>query len=93
MEIRFYREPGVQEPHFLRHGIAEEEVLQAVRSPVEDRRGKDGARVLIGRTVGGRFLRIIYVLDPDGRSIFVVTAYELTGKPLWALRRRRRRKQ
>jgi hypothetical protein len=32
------------------------------------------------------------VVDPEPESVFVVTAYELTGKPLAAYRRRRRRK-
>ena len=37
-------------------------------------------------------LRVIYVPDPDGEGVFVVTSFELTGKPLEAFRRRRRRK-
>jgi hypothetical protein len=36
-------------------------------------------------------LRVIYVPDPEPDSVFVITAYELTGKPLVAYRRRRRR--
>ena len=40
----------------------------------------------------GRFLRVIYVPDPEPESIFVITAYELRGKPLTAYRRRQRRK-
>jgi transposase len=39
-----------------------------------------------------RFLRVIYVPDPEPDSIFVITAYELRGKPLTAYRRRQRRK-
>ena len=35
---------------------------------------------------------ITYVPDPEPESAFVITAYELTGKPLTAYRRRRRRK-
>jgi hypothetical protein len=37
-------------------------------------------------------LRVIYVPDPAPESIFVITAYELRGKPLAAYRRRQRRK-
>jgi hypothetical protein len=37
-------------------------------------------------------LRVIYVPDPEPDSIFVITAYELRGKPLAAYRRRQRRK-
>jgi hypothetical protein len=31
--------------------------------------------------------------DPDPRSVFVITAYELKGKPLAAYRRRQGRKR
>jgi hypothetical protein len=37
-------------------------------------------------------LRVIYVPDPEPDSIFVITAYELRGKPLIAYRRRRCRR-
>lgn len=40
------------------------------------------ARVAIGRTRGGRWLRVIDVPDPKPDSVFVVTAYEVTGKPV-----------
>jgi hypothetical protein len=45
------------------------------------------------RHQGGRYLRVIYVPDPEPNSAFVITAYELRGKPLIAYRRRRRRKK
>jgi len=38
-------------------------------------------------------LRVIYIPDPDGEAVLVVTSFELTGKPLAAFRRRRRRKR
>lgn len=53
---------------------------------------RDDSRVAIGQTSGGRYLRVIYVSNPEPRSVFVITAYELRGKPLVAYRRRRRRK-
>jgi hypothetical protein len=46
----------------------------------------------LGQTDGGRYLRVIYIADPEPESVFVITAYELTGKPLAAYRRRRRKK-
>lgn len=61
-------------------------------SPGEDRPGWEGSRVAIGRTRAGRYLRVIYVLDPEPDGVFVVTAFELRGKPLTAYRRRLRRK-
>lgn len=58
--------------------------------PGEDRPGKEGARVAIGQTMAGRYLRVIYVPDPAPDSVFVTTAYELKGKPLKAYKRRRK---
>ena len=47
---------------------------------------------LIGRTENGRYLRVIYVPDPEPDSAFVITAYDLKGKPLVAYRSRRKGK-
>lgn len=58
-----------------------------------NRPGREGSRVAIGRTSGGRYLRVIYVPDPVPESVFVITAFELRSKPLFAYRRRRRRKK
>jgi hypothetical protein len=65
----------------------------AGRRASEDRPGTEGSRVAIGQTEAGRYLRVIYVPDPAPESVFVVTAYELKGKPLLAYRRRRRKKE
>ena len=92
MHIRFYHDPATGEPHIYKHGVTEEEVEEVIRRPGEDRRGREGARVAIGQTRAGRFLRVIYVPDPEPDSIFVITAYELRRKPLTAYRRRQRRK-
>lgn len=90
MNIRFYVDPETSEPHFYHHGVTEDEVADAIQNPGEDRPGREGARVVIGQTRGARYLRVIYVPEPGGA--FVITAYELSGKPLMAYRRRRRRK-
>lgn len=73
--------------------ISEVEVEEILTNPGEDRPGRGGSRVAIGRTLNGRYLRVIYVCDPEPNSVFVITAYELRGKPLIAYRRRRRKKQ
>lgn len=91
MKIRYYIDPATECPHIYRHDVAEEEIEEIILRPEEDRPGKDGSRVAIGRTSGGRYLRVIYVPDPEPNSLFIVTAYELRGKPLVAFRRRRRR--
>ena len=92
MKIRYYINPQTEQPHIYNHGVNEDEVEAVLQKPGEDRPGHDGSRISIGRTKNGRFLRVIYVPDPAPDSIFVITAYDLSGKPLKAYRRRIRRK-
>lgn len=91
--IRYYIDPDIGLPHIYTHRVAEIEVEEVLTRPGEDRQGYEGARVAIGQTEAGRYLRIIYVPDPEPDSVFVITAYELRGKALAAYRRRRRRRQ
>ena len=85
---------STQKPTLLIYGhtVDEEEVVEVLSSPGEDRPGREGSRIAIGKTGAGRYLRVIYVPDPEPESVFVITAYELRGKPLLAYRRRLRRK-
>jgi hypothetical protein len=92
MKVRFYLHPQNHQPHVYVHGITEDEVKDVLQNPGEDRPGREGSRVAIGRTRGGRHLRVIYVPDPEPNSVFVITAYELRGKPLTAYRRRCRQR-
>lgn len=92
MNIRFFIDPQTDQPHIWQHQVSEQDVEEVLANPAEDRLGKDGSRVVLGRTFSGRFLRVIYVPDPQPNSLFVITAYELTGKPLAAFKRRHRRK-
>ena len=92
MHLRFYVDQETGYPHIFSHGVEESEVEDVMASPDEDRPGRDGARIAIGRTLGGRYLRVIYVPDREPDQVFVITAYELSGKPLVAFRRRMRRK-
>ncbi len=71
----------------------EDEVEDVLRRSGEDRPGTEGSRVALGQTRSGRYLRVIYVPDPEPDSVFVITAYELSGKALIAYRRRSRRKR
>lgn len=93
MEIRLYIDPELGEPHIHRHGVAEAEVREILDRPLEDRAGREGARVALGQTRAGRYLRVIYAPDPEPESVFVITAYELGPKAKRALRRRRRRRR
>ena len=91
MKIRFCIDPRTGEPHIRNHSVAEAEVEDELREPGEDRPGREGSRIAIGQTEEGRYLKVVYVPDPHPESIFVITAYELRGKPLAAFRRRRKR--
>jgi hypothetical protein len=91
LRIRFYLDPESGLPHIHQHGVVAGEVEDILSKPGEDRRGHEGSRVALGQTRAGRYLRVIYVPDPEGHAAFVITAYELVGKPLAAYRRRRRR--
>jgi hypothetical protein len=91
MDVRFYLDPDTGDPHIWVHGVTEAEVLEVLEHAGDDFAGRDGSRIALGQTVAGRYLRVIYVPDPGADSVFVVTAYELRGKPLQAYRRRQRR--
>ncbi len=91
MKIRLYIDPETRLPHIYNHNVRENEIEDVLRKPGEDRPGKENSRIAIGQTNAGRYLRVIYVPDPEPDSVFVITAYELMGKPLKAYRRRSRR--
>ena len=79
-------------PHIYNHQVSEEEVIEALERAGEDRPGRNGARVALGQTASGRYLRVIYVPDRQPGGVFVVTAYDLEGKPLSAYLKRRKKK-
>jgi len=92
VQIRFYVDRATELPHIYNHDVDEDEVKDVLEHPDEDRSGSGDSRVAIGRTGAGRILRVIYVRDPKPDSLFVITAYDLRGKPLAAFRRRMRKK-
>ena len=92
MKMRYYIDPATDLPHIYNHDVAESEVEEVLGQPGEDRPGRDESRVALGKTTDGRYLRVLYVPDPGPQSVFVITAYELTGKALMAYKRRRRTK-
>ena len=91
MQVRYYIDPESGQPHIYKHEVDEAEVEDILRRPGEDRPGREGSRVAIGQTAAGRYLRVIYVPEPAG--VFVITAYEVKGKPLLAYRRRMRKRE
>ena len=91
MDVRFYENPATGLPHIYDHGVTESEVEWILGRPGEDGPSSGGTRQSIGQTSGGRYLRVVYVPDPDGQGDFVITAYPLVGKQLKAYRRRKKR--
>ena len=92
MNLRFYIDSESGQPHIHQHDVSEEEAEDVLRRPLEDRPGRDGARVALGQTRDGRYLRVVYVRDPEPDSVLVITAFNLGPKPLRALQRRRKKK-
>ncbi len=93
MDMRFCINPETDEPHIYDHGVTEGEIREVLVRVGDDFRGRRKARIRFGQTLSGRYLKVIYVPDEEGDSVFVITAYDLRGKALKAFRRRQRRKQ
>ena len=93
MRLRFYIDPRTGEPHIYSHNVQEYEIEEVLDRSIEDRPGGQKSRIAVGQTEAGRYLRVIYLLDPEPDSRFIVTAYEPGPKALKALRRRNKRKQ
>ncbi len=91
MILRFFIDPSTAEPHIGGHNVTEAEVEDVLTRPIEDRPGSEGSRVALGQTEAGRYLKVIYVPDPEPGSVFVITAYDLGPKAQKALRRRRKK--
>ena len=93
MRLRYYIDPATGQPHIYRHNVQENEVEDVLAKPLEDRVATEGSRIAVGQTEAGRYLRVIYVPDPEPDSAFVITAHGIGPKALKALRRRRRGKK
>ena len=92
MNVQFNLNPDGQ-PHIHDHGVTEAEVHEALNRPLFQSAGHDDSTILIGRTIAGRVLKIIFADARDGDGIFIITAYELPAKQLRTLLRRLRRQQ
>jgi hypothetical protein len=68
-------------------------VIEVLEKPGEDRAASAASRVALGQTASSRYLRVIYVPDRKPDSVFAITSYELTGKPLAAYRKRRKKRR
>ena len=82
MHYRYNFDKDLGTDHIAKHQISREEVEYVIENPVEDGPAWDNARQAIGKTSAGRYLRVIYVPDSAAEGIYVVTAFDLEGKPL-----------
>jgi hypothetical protein len=85
-------DPATGSPHIYNHQVEEDEVIDVLQKPGEDRAAREGSRIALGQTASGRYLRVVYIPDPEPGRVFVITAYEMSGKSLAAYRKRRRKK-
>jgi hypothetical protein len=92
MNFRYNTDKETGLPHIYDHGVSEEEVERVVLRPSEFRKGSRDNFVVIGQTRGGRYLRVIYLRDPEPESVFIITAYEIDGPTLAAFKKRMRRR-
>lgn len=72
--------------HAARHGVTRSETESVVRRGPARHVGQNKYRVQ-GRGAGGRFIQVIYVIDPDG-TLYIIHARPMAGKEK---RRQRRR--
>jgi len=95
--IDFYEDPSTGEPHIYKHDVVEEDVLDVLLKRTEnhtdDFAGLNGARIAFGQTEAGRYLKVVYKRESAKNRIFVITAYDLTGKPLAAFRKRTKKRR
>jgi hypothetical protein len=90
VHIRYYPDADTGLPHIYGHGVTEREVEEVLHRPSENLPGQRISRIVIGRTRASRVLKVICVPDDDAAGVFVVTAFDLKGKPLRAFKRRLR---
>ena len=93
IELRFWTDAETGLPHFFDHGVTEDEVTEVLARPGLKRPAGGNSQSIMGQTSAGRYLKVVFVPDPDGQGGFVVTAYDLQGKGLKAYRRNKRRKK
>lgn len=90
MRARFFIDPTTDRPHLEKHGVSPQEAIEILERGGQDYMGDRGARIALGRTRAGRYLKVMYRPDESSDDVFVITAYPLRGKGLKAYRRRLR---
>jgi hypothetical protein len=92
MDVWFYIDPETDQPHIYQHGVTKEEALRVFNRPGVTIKGRGDARIALGQTAAGRYLKVVAVPRRSGDGWMVITAYDLRGNELKAYRRRQRRR-
>ena len=80
MEIRFFKWDENTIDHIANHNVTPAEVEEvAFENSPYIRKGRRGRRYLYGKTIGGRYLFIVYILTSGGR-VQVITARDMDNK-------------
>jgi len=69
--------PAVREKLYVKHGVEEAEVHEALFGHTHVGRGRGGLYEVLGRTDGGRYLFVV-VRELGGGQVRVVTARDMT---------------
>lgn len=80
MRIRYYIDPATGLPHIYEHGISEIEIEEVLDNPTQDLRGQNHSRIAIGQTETGRYLKVVYAIDPRPDSVFVNNGVRVASK-------------
>jgi hypothetical protein len=70
MNVRFYIDPETEAPHIHKHGVDEEEVVDVLLSPGEDRPGREDSRVVIGKTRAGA-TSVLFMFPIPNRRVYL----------------------
>jgi uncharacterized DUF497 family protein len=76
------------ENHIANHGVAWNEVQEALLPPLV-REDNGDSELVLGTTFAGRHLAVVVVPDEDAPTVFVVTARDMTDTERRRYRRRR----
>jgi hypothetical protein len=72
MNVRFYIDPETDAPHIHRHDVHEGEAEDVLRRPLEDRPGRDGARVAMAKREPGDIFELSMFLIRRRTAFFAL---------------------
>ncbi len=80
MEIHRFKWDEDNIEHILNHGVTPEEIEEIAFEGVPYiRKGREGKRYLYGKTIGGRYLFVVYMFVGKG-EVRVITARDMDAK-------------